>query len=44
MKTTHCIKYKKSKKPGISYLFYEALVVSIICGKFGSKHKRIFKE
>ena len=26
------------------YLFYKTLVVSIICGKYGSKLESIFKE
>ena len=37
-------KYGKFKKPEISIFFYKAFVISIICGKCGSKHKRIFKE
>ena len=28
----------------MSYLFYETLVISIICVKCGNKRKRIFKE
>ena len=35
---------KKRKYPIISYLFYKTLFISIICGKWGSKHKVIFKE
>ena len=33
----------KYKIPEI-YIFYKTLVISIICSKCGSKHKRIFKE
>ena len=39
-----CKKYKKFENPEISYLFYKTLIISIICGKCGSKHKRTFKE
>ena len=47
MKKICCVKCRKCKifkNPEISYLFYKTLVVSIICGKCGSKRKRIFKE
>ena len=37
--------YKRNfKNQGISYLFYKTLVIFIICGKCGSKCKRIFKD
>ena len=39
-----CKKYRKLKNPEISYFFYKTLVLSIICGKCGSKSKRILKE
>ena len=39
-----CKKYRKYKNPEISHLLYEALVISIICGKCGSKVQKIFKE
>ena len=47
MKKIHSIKrkkYKKLKNPDISYLFYQTLVISIICCKCGSKLKRISNE
>ena len=43
----YCIKckiHRNFKNPGISYLFYKTLVIFIICGKCGSKCKRIFKD
>ena len=46
MEKTFCIKCKKYRKfenPEISYLIYKTLVILIICGKCGIKHKRIFK-
>ena len=40
----YCNKYRKSKNPKISYIFYKTLVLSIISGKFGVKDKIIFQE
>ena len=45
-KKIYCVefkKYKKFKNPKISY-FYKKLVISIICGKCGSKRKIIFTK
>ena len=38
------ILHRKFKNLEISYLFYKTLVISIICSKCGSKHKRTFKK
>ena len=46
MKKIHCVqckKYRKHKNLEI-YCFCKTLVVSVICGKCGSKHKRIYRE
>ena len=39
-----CDKYKKFKKPKVSYILQKALVLSIICSKYSSKIEKIFKE
>ena len=39
-----CNKYRKFKKPKISYIFDKTLVVFIICGEFGSSYEKISKE
>ena len=47
MKKIYCVNYGKRRKfenPKISHIFEKTLVISIICDKCGSKHKRIFKE
>ena len=48
MKTFFCIikcnKYRKFKNPKISYSFDKALVLPIICNKYGSNDGTIFKE
>ena len=47
MRKTNCIvygKYSKFKNLKISYIFRKALVFSIICSKYDSKGKNIFKE
>ena len=47
MKKIYCVNYgkrRKFKNPKISHIFEKTLVISIICDKCGSKHKRIFKE
>ena len=43
MKKIHCIKfnkYSRFKKPKISYIFDEVLVLSIICDKCDSKDEK----
>ena len=47
MKRIYCVvcgKLKKFKKPKISYILQKALVLFIICSKYGSKDEDIFKE
>ena len=36
--------YRKFKTVELSYLFYKTLVISIICDKCGSKHKKYLKK
>ena len=40
----NCNKYRKFKNLKISYIFYETLVISIICEKRGSKGETISIE
>ena len=47
MKKLYCVicgKYRKFKKPKISYIFEKALVLSIICSKCKNKDEKIFKR
>ena len=47
MKKLYCIicgKYRKLKKPKISYDFEKILVIAIICSKRENKDEKIFKE
>ena len=47
MKKLYCVKYGKYrnfKNLKISYIFKKTLVISIVCDKCASKHKRIFKN
>ena len=47
MKRIHCsnpCKYRKLKKPKMSYIYEKTLVISIICDKCGSKHKKKIKK
>ena len=47
MKKLHCVlcgKYKKSKKPKISYLLEKTLVLSIICSTCKNEDEKLFKE
>ena len=47
MENTYCVicgKYRKFKKPKISYTFEKTLVLSIICRKCESELEIIFKE
>ena len=39
-----CTKYRKLKNPKVLHFFNEALVLSIICGKYGSNNYTIFKK
>ena len=39
-----CGKYRKFRKPKISYIFEKTLVLSIICGKGKNEDEKIFKE
>ena len=46
MKKIYCVisgKYRKFKKPEISYIFEKTLVFSIICSKFENGDEKIFK-
>ena len=47
MKQIYCVicgKYRKFRKPKISYIFEKTLVLSIICGKCKNEDEKIFKE
>ena len=47
MKKLYCIiwsKYKKIKKPKISYILEETVVFSIICCKCNIEDEKLFKE
>ena len=39
-----CKRYREFKNLEISNIFYKTLAISIVCGKCGSKCKRIFTE
>ena len=39
-----CNKYKRFKKPKISYILKKTFVLFIICSKCGNKDEKIFKE
>ena len=39
-----CGKYRKFKKPKISYIFKKTLVLSVICSKCENEDGNIFKE
>ena len=40
-----CNKYRNSKNPTLSYIFFKkTLVLSIVYGKCGHEYKKIFKE
>ena len=39
-----CGKYRKFKKPKISYLLEKTLALSVICSKCKNKNKKLFKE
>ena len=39
-----CSKYRKFKKPNMSYFLEKKLVFSIICSKWRNEDKKIFKE
>ena len=47
MKKLYCVicgKYRKLKKPKISYLSEKKIVLSIICSKCRKKDQKLFKE
>ena len=47
MKKLYCVKYGKYrnfKNLKILYIFKKTLIISIVCDKCASKHKRIFKR
>ena len=47
MKKLYCViygKYRKFKKPKISYLLEKILVLSIICSKCKNEDEKLFKE
>ena len=47
MKKLYCVicgKYRKIKKPKISYIFEKTLVLSIICSKGKNEDEKKFKE
>ena len=47
MKKLYCVicgKYRKIKKPKISYIFEKTLVLSIICSKSKNEDEKKFKE
>ena len=47
MKTIYCIiccKYYKFKKPKISHIFKNTLILSIVCSKCENKDEKIYKE
>ena len=39
-----CGKYRKFKKPKLSYLIGKTLVLSIICSKYKIEDEKLFKE
>ena len=39
-----CRKYKEFKNPLILKFFEKALILSIICGKYGSEDEKLFKK
>ena len=39
-----CGKYRKFKKPKLSYLIEKTLVLSIICSKYKNEDEKLFKE
>ena len=39
-----CNKYRKSKKPKISYIFEKTLVLYMICSNFDNEDEKTFKE
>ena len=39
-----CGKYRKFKKPKISYIFEKTLVLSIICSTWKNEDEKIFQE
>ena len=46
MKQIYCVicgKYRKFRKPKISYILEKTLVLSIICGKGKNEDEKIFK-
>ena len=44
MKKSKCRKYTEFKKPKISYICDEKLLLSSICNKCGREDEKIFKE
>ena len=47
MKKVYCVicgKYRKFKKPKISYIFEKTLFLSFICSKCKNEDEKIFKE